>query len=143
MIVAVKKLNENEWANFCHKLWPDTEAEEFISERKKGSLPYEYLYYEGRKPVGFISLSLRHDYVEGTTSSPVAYLEGIYVEPEYRGKQIGTELIRFAKNWAKEHGCRELASDCELENVASSRFHEKCGFKEVNRIICYVMKVDE
>lgn len=143
MITSVKKLNEKEWANLCHKLWPDTSVEEFIMERKNGRLPYEYLYYKDNTPIAFISLSLRHDYVGGTVFSPVAYLEGIYVEPEYQRKQIGSKLIEFAKSWAKANGCKELASDCELDNVNSSLFHERVGFTEVNRIICYVMKIDE
>ena len=87
-------------------------------------------------------LSLRHDYVEGTVFSPVAYLEGIYVV-EIPEKANGSKLIEFMKSWAKANGCKELASDCELDNVNSSLFHERVGFTEVNRIICYVMKIDE
>lgn len=33
---------------------------------------------------GFAQCGLRHDYVEGTNSSPVGYLEGIFVQEEYR-----------------------------------------------------------
>ena len=82
MITSVKKLNEKEWANLCHKLWPDTSVEEFIMERKNGRLPYEYLYYKDNTPIAFISLSLRHDYVEGTVL-PVAISKG-FMEPEYQ-----------------------------------------------------------
>ena len=36
-----------------------------------------FLMNDGDKAVGFAQCGLRHDYVEGTESSPVGYLEGI------------------------------------------------------------------
>lgn len=88
-----------------------------------------------------MSLSLRHDYVEGAESSPVGYLEGIYVRPGHRKKGIAKELVQFAKEWAKNRGCTELASDCEIGNEASRAFHAKMGFAEANRIICFNMRL--
>ena len=47
--------------------------------------------------VGFAQCGLRRDYVEGTDSSPVGYLEGIFIKEEYRkGYKIGTKVIRHA-----------------------------------------------
>lgn len=143
MIVPVTKANELDWAQMCLKLWPDHTLDEFITERANNQMPYEFLYYQNNQSIAFISLSLRHDYIEGVESIPAAYLEGIYVEPEYRGQQIGKQLVEFAKAWGKTMGCKELASDCELDNTSSERFHKAIGFKEVNRIICFVMNIDE
>ena len=42
-----------------------------------------------------------------------------------------------AKKWAKEKGCNEFASDCELINEDSLKFHMALGFEEANRIICF------
>ncbi len=36
-----------------------------------------FIKYEGDIPAGFAQCQLRHDYVEGTETSPVGYLEGI------------------------------------------------------------------
>jgi aminoglycoside 6'-N-acetyltransferase I len=41
-------------------------------------------YANTREPVGLVEASIRTDYVNGTSSSPVAFLEGIYVIPEAR-----------------------------------------------------------
>ena len=41
------------------------------------------------------------------------------------------------EQWAREKGCAEFASDCELTNTASLRFHLGVGFREENRIICF------
>ena len=40
-------------------------------------------------------------------------------------------------NWAKDKGCTEFASDCELTNEDSIRFHTALGFEEANRIMCF------
>lgn len=89
------------------------------------------------KIVGFCECSLRYDYIEGTSSSPVGYLEGIFVLEEYRNLGIASSLLAESEMWAKKKGCTEFASDCELENNDSLKFHLKAGFKEVNRIICF------
>lgn len=91
--------------------------------------------------IGFAQCQLRHDYVEGTNSSPVGYLEGIYVLERYRKKGYAAELLSECERWAKEKGCTESASDCELENDESLNFHKSMGFEEANRIICFRKKL--
>lgn len=87
--------------------------------------------------VGFAQVQLRHDYVEGTNSSPVGYLEAIFVKSEYRKCGYGKELLKRCEEWAMEKGCTEFASDCELTNSMSLAFHLNAGFTEANRIICF------
>ena len=100
-----------------------------------------FLAYEAGVPVGFAQCQLRRDYVEGTDSSPVGYLEGIYVAEDCRGQGIARALLAACESWAKARGCREFASDCELQNSQSLRFHLGVGFAEANRIICFTKKL--
>jgi len=139
VIVPVTIENEKDWAELCVALWSDNTMEAMLVERESGELPNEYLYFVEIEAVAFMSLSLRHDYVEGTDSSPVGYLEGIYVKPDFRGRGIASALVDFAKEWAISQGCSELASDCELDNEDSRLFHNNIGFEEANRIICFTM----
>lgn len=139
MIIAVNQENEMEWAKLCVSLWPEISKEEMLQGRAEGEFTHEYLYVKDDHIIAFISLSLRNDYVEGTDSSPVGYIEGIYVNEEYRGQGIGRALIEYAKKWSIEQGCSQLASDVELDNHMSELFHQKIGFKEANRLICYTM----
>lgn len=90
---------------------------------------------------GFAQCGLRHDYVEGTNSSPVGYLEGIFVQEEYRKQGFAKQLLNYCEKWAKKKGCSEFASDCELDNEISQQFHINLGFDEANRIICYTKKI--
>lgn len=74
---------------------------------------------------------------KGTETSPVGYLEGIFVEEAYRHQNIATELLSACQEWAKEKGCSEFASDCELDNTDSFNFHMALGFEEAGRVICF------
>ena len=93
--------------------------------------------------VGFAQCGLRFDYVEGTDSSPVGYLEGIFVLEEYKKRGYAKELLGECQNWAKDQGCLEFASDCELDNEDSLKFHLKMGFAEANRIICFTKRLTD
>ena len=93
--------------------------------------------------VGFAQCGLRFDYVEGTDSSPVGYLEGIFVLEEYKKRGYAKELLGECQNWAKDQGCLEFASDCELDNEDSLKFHLKMGFAEANRIICFTKSLTD
>jgi len=141
MILPVTERDELVWAQMCVELWEDNSVENMLNERADGELENEFLYYLADEAVAFLSLSLRYDYVEGTDSSPVGYIEGIYVREAYRHKGIAKELIEFAKEWSSERGCSELASDCVITNEDSRKFHNNVGFKEANTIVCFTMEI--
>ena len=88
-------------------------------------------------PVGAALCALRRDYVEGCGTSPVGYLEGVAVREACRHSGIARALVAECEQWAREKGCTEFASDCELTNTASLAFHLSVGFREENRIICF------
>lgn len=125
-------------------LWPEHQAEAMEREialliaKNKAAF---FLAREGELPIGFAQCALRHDYVEGTSTSPVGYLEGIYVLEEHRRGGVAAGLLSACENWARQQGCREFASDCELHNEQSLRFHLTTGFEEANRIICFTKKL--
>ena len=125
-------------------LWPENTARALIGEfseilsAEKGCF---FLKYVQDEPIGFAQCQLRRDYVEGTESSPVGYLEGIFVKEEYRHNGYAKELFDACEKWAKKHGCTEFASDCEIDNHGSFAFHMALGFTEANRIICFTKQL--
>ena len=125
-------------------LWPHHSAEELTAEFEEMMTQGDSAFFLAcfaDAAAGFAQCQLRHDYVEGTSSSPVGYLEGIFVREEFRRLGIAKQLLFACENWAKEQGCREFASDCELGNTESLRFHLGLGFEEANRIICFAKKL--
>ena len=126
------------------QLWPDHTVEEMRSEFADMIVKTDaafFLAYADETAVGFAQCQLRYDYVEGTDSSPVGYLEGIYVAEVHRKQGVAKDLLTACETWAKSKGCTEFASDCELENTQSLQFHMKVGFEEANRIICFTKKI--
>ncbi len=93
------------------------------------------------EPIGFAQCQLRHDYVEGAYSRPVAYLEGVFVKEPYRHMGVARGLLSMCEEWARGKGCEEFASDCELNNDVSLGFHLNYGFSEANRIICFIKNI--
>ncbi|MCJ0930536.1 GNAT family N-acetyltransferase [Virgibacillus halodenitrificans] len=127
-------------ANLALHLWSNHTLEELTQEiTHLISQPDSkiFLSYYANEIIGFVQCQLRYDYVEGTSSSPVGYLEGLFVKEEFRKQGVARSLVNICEEWAKKKGCREFASDCELENVESLVMHLKLGFGETNRIICF------
>ena len=126
------------------KLWPDHEPDELWNDLAGIMAQSEaafFLMEENGQPMGFAQCQLRHDYVEGTETSPVGYLEGIYVSDELRGRGGAKALLSACERWAASWGCTEFASDCELDNDASLAFHLKMGFEEASRNIHFAKKI--
>ena len=91
--------------------------------------------------IGFAQCQLRHDYVEGCTTSPVGFLEGVWVDPAHRRGGVASALVSACEAWARSKGCTEFASDCELDNTDSLLFHLNVGFEEAGRTIWFAKKL--
>ena len=131
-------------AELAVRLWPDhgpSEMAEELTNLINDTDAAIFLAFRSGIPVGFSQCQLRRDYVEGTSSSPVGYLEGIYVADGFRKSGIARSLLAACETWAKAQGCTEFASDCELTNTESLYFHLRVGFEEANRIICFTKQI--
>ena len=84
--------------------------------------------------LGFLEVSIR-PFVEDCSSDNVGYLEGWYVDPEYRKMGVGRQLVASAENWALQKGCTEMASDAEIGNQLSLTAHQSLGYRETSRLV--------
>lgn len=144
MIYKATKADIPTIADMAVLLWEKSTAEELAAEYTEIIQSDEcavFLLMKENATAGFAQVQLRHDYVEGTNSSPVGYLEAIFVKSEYRKNGYAKELLKHCEQWAAEKGCTEFASDCELTNNTSLKFHLNAGFTEANRIICFTKKL--
>jgi aminoglycoside 6'-N-acetyltransferase I len=85
---------------------------------------------------GFLEVSLRN-YAEGRLTSPVAYIEGWYVDAESRRHKLGTRLAQAAEAWARHQGLKAMASDTQIDNTVSIPAHKVLGYEEVERLVCF------
>ncbi|MDH7789066.1 aminoglycoside 6'-N-acetyltransferase I [Ochrobactrum sp. 19YEA23] len=131
------------WAQLRHALWPDTSLEshlkdihDWLNEQNPEAVTLLAESPSG-EIVGFAEAAIRHDYVNGCSTSPVLYLEGIYVSPDYRQHGVARLLCEAIANWGRTRSCKEFASDVSLANTESQRFHAALGFDETERVIFY------
>jgi aminoglycoside 6'-N-acetyltransferase I len=136
-------LDQPGWLDLRMALWSDASADEHRGYMAISlSQPERYLqlmmYDDSRQPVGFIEASIRSDYVNGTESSPVGFVEGVYVVPAWRRRGVARQLYDAIGDWAKARGCRELASDALIDNEVSQRAHRALGFRETERVVYFI-----
>ena len=142
-IVKAEVKDASDVARLSLQLWPEHDIEEMELEFRELIQMDDaavFLALEG-EAVGFAQCQLRRDYVEGTQSSPVGYLEGIFVARPCRNRGYARALLAACQDWARARGCTEFASDCELANSESLAFHLRMGFLEANRIICFTKRL--
>jgi aminoglycoside 6'-N-acetyltransferase I len=130
------------WLELRAELWPDCPLQEHREEMAAFiSQPQRFAQFvvrsEDNRPLGFAEASVRTDYVPGTETSPVAFLEGLYVRPEARRRGIARMLMQAVATWARGSNCTELASDTQLGNTLSQAVHQKLGFAETERVVFF------
>ncbi len=130
------------WLSLREALWPHCSREQHLAEMSSFlSHPERHVqfvaYSEPERAAGFVEAALRHDYVNGTSSSPVAFLEGIYVVPARRRQGVAAELVDAVATWAVAMGCCEFASDALLDNTLSHLVHKALGFRETERVVFF------
>lgn len=143
----IKKASKNDIGtivNLAVLMWNNHSANDLankFSEIISKNNAQIFLKYQNDIPIGFAQCQLRNDYVEGTSTAPVGYLEGIFIIKNYRNKGYAKELLNECEMWAKDNGCKEFASDCEIDNDDSFKFHKAMNFTEVSRIVCFTKKL--
>lgn len=86
--------------------------------------------------VGFAEACLRIDPVNGCATSPVAFLEGIYVAEQARRQGVARALTAAVEHWARDTGCLEFA-DAAIDNASSFAMHAALGFAETERVVYF------
>ncbi|MGI9055991.1 MAG: aminoglycoside 6'-N-acetyltransferase [Pyrinomonadaceae bacterium] len=140
--LTVRQLEEKDvsgWFRLRKILWDQSSEEEHRAEM---SDIYEHtdtqlvLVAENSDGnlVAFLEASIR-PFVEDCETDHVGYLEGWFVEPDFRQSGIGRKLVAAAENWARSRGCTELASDSEIGTDISLRAHQSLGYEETSRLV--------
>jgi aminoglycoside 6'-N-acetyltransferase I len=129
------------WVAMRSALWPDADVDELNVEARAmldaGDRAVAFVAECGGALVGLAEASVRHEYVNGTASSPVGFLEGWYVTPAWRAGGVGRALVVAVEGWTRAQGCVELASDAHLDNTGSLAAHAACGFEETERVVYF------
>jgi aminoglycoside 6'-N-acetyltransferase I len=126
------------WAAMLAKLHPPQGAAEF--EGEIAALPHDFVgflaFTEDGTPVGMIDAWIRN-YAEGAPNFRAAYVEDLWVEPQFRRSGVAGALLSAVEEWAKSRGLDWLGSDAFLDNEVSHAWHRAAGFEEIERIVIF------
>jgi aminoglycoside 6'-N-acetyltransferase I len=131
----------DDWLRMRRSLWPELMEVDDVEDASKWLARPDAIVIVAERSAdagltGFIEMGAR-PYADGCDTSPVAFLEGWYVDEDARRMGVGTALVRAGEEWARQHGYRELASDALLANTTSHLAHTALGFSEVERAVRY------
>lgn len=128
------------------KLWTKFDKEDLEQLLQQAATLQKYRIVlaknQQHEGVGFAIFSIRTDYVEGAITSPTGYLEGIFVEPEFRKSGVAREFLRLGEAWCKSRGCTQMGSDTWLTHTQSREFHKRLGFWEEEEIVHFLKDID-
>jgi|SRR5579863_4419791 len=139
-IAAPQGSDDRGWLALRLALWPELTEAEHLSGMVDALARGHYVRLAmpaTDSAVGFVEASKRVDYVNGTSSSPVAFLEGLYVSPNFRLRGVARRLVDGVVKWAAAGGCLELASDSLLGNTVAHTAHCALGFEETERVVYF------
>jgi len=139
---TIRPLDESdlgEWLRLRLLLWDETSEDDHKNEmvdiiEHSDSQLVVVADLDGGRLAGFLEASIR-SYVEDCDTDNVGYLEGWYVEDDYRRLGIGSSLVSYAEKWALQKGCTEMASDAEIDNTVSLQAHTRLGYAETSRLV--------
>jgi aminoglycoside 6'-N-acetyltransferase I len=133
------------WAAMRHRLWDDFEPAELdaeIAELEASGIPHVNLVAEAEHGalVGFAEIAER-SVAEGCPPGPAAYLEGIWVEADWRRRGVARALLAAAETWARDRGLTYFGSDALLANEQSYAWHRAAGFDEIVRLVAFARRI--
>lgn len=138
LIRNLKEEDRMRWISMRGKLWPDAPIGKLIKDAifiEAGECPEECQYKmkvfmledDSGKLCGFIEVSLRKNY-KYCTSSPVGFIEGLYIENHCRKNGWGGRLMKKAEEWIKSEGGKEIASIIDAYRKAGIEAYVALGY---------------
>lgn len=125
-------------------LWPDDPVPELQKEFRQVFTDDDQVCFIARvrgDDAGFVNVSLRRAYVPGASTSPVGYLEGLFVHERFRRQGVARALVAAAEDWAIQRGCTEMGSDTWEWNEASQIFHQQAGYRIYETLVHFIKKL--
>lgn len=143
MTIAIREFQDAdwpEWLRMSQALFPHATADDLVQgmrefrQRNRRDAEVFVVDRGNLTLAGFLEVGTR-PYADGCDTSPVAYLEAWFIDPDLRRQGFGQSLVSAAERWARAHGYREMASDTQLDNTVSQAAHRRAGYQEVDRVV--------
>ncbi|MFZ2189543.1 MAG: GNAT family N-acetyltransferase [Candidatus Magasanikiibacteriota bacterium] len=101
---------------------------EVKKEVKKDSYSVKISLEEDGKAMGWAYLYV---IFQDRHKEPYGLMENVYIEPDYRSRGLGKELVKLLVEEAKERGCYKLIGTSKMSKPDVHSFYEKYGFEKM------------
>ncbi|EFJ46580.1 hypothetical protein VOLCADRAFT_81829 [Volvox carteri f. nagariensis] len=93
-----------------------------------------FISYDGDKPFGTVvcKMDLHRERMRG-------YVAMLVVDKAYRGKRVGSELVKMAISEMVKGGCEEVMLEAEVVNTGALRLYQGLGFVRDKRLHRYYL----
>ena len=124
-------LNEED-PTFTGETYFDEEAIRTALEELVGNplLGRAWLIYSENAPIGYVVLAFSFS-LESHGRDGI--IDEIYIAPAYRGRGIGTQVMKSVETEARQLGLKKLYLEVERNNHRAKLLYQKLGFEDFAR----------
>lgn len=97
----------------------------FFRDKQRDGRAQLFLAYDENEAIGMTIVSLTNEWRTFCFGTQFAFVNAVYVRPEYRRRGAGRELMRRAIEWARAAGCARVRLRTSEEGRA---LYESVGF---------------
>ena len=102
-----------------------------------------FIAESGGKIVGIVSPTIqhygKHEVLGRSSAKPYGYVTDLFVDPEFRGQDLGTKLMATAEEYFRSKGCDYATVGVLAPNKGTWDFYKKIGYAE--RYIDFIKKL--
>lgn len=91
-----------------------------------------WIFFDGEIPVGYVVLTYGFSFEYHGRD---AFIDELYVEPEYRRKGIGIRAMRFVEERARELGVNALHLEVDQGNEPAAELYRRTGYEDHARFL--------
>ena len=102
-------------------------AKKFLRERLAIDQSVIFMVYNDSRAVGFTQL---YPVFSSVNMAAVWLLNDLFVDPVYRGKKIGKQLLEAAQNHCTASGAKGVSLETEQTNVVGNKLYPIMGFEK-------------
>jgi N-acetylglutamate synthase-like GNAT family acetyltransferase len=130
IIRKIEKIDYNSFLilinNFRETMFTEDQFKSTLDELNKNSELWVIDYK--KEIIGCATILYEKKFIHNI--SLVAHIEDVCIKSNYRGKNLGLNLIKHLVEEAKNKGCYKIILDCSEDNV---EFYNKCSFKQTGK----------
>ena len=95
-------------------------------------LGHVWVFFEEKTPVGYMALTYGYSF---EYHGREAFIDELYIEPQYRRKGIGRRAMQFVEQHARELGVNAIHLEVDQGNDPAAAFYRRSGYDDHSRFL--------